>query len=84
MDQAGICVAQNPVAKPGDAGINPRPVDLSTAHTPTHNPSQEEPPWGPLTHQRPPRVTLQEKQQERALDQEQFEIKVTGGWIESA
>lgn len=59
MDQAGICVAKNPVAELGDTGINPRPVDLGTADTPTHYASQEEPAWGPLTHQRPPRVTLQ-------------------------
>lgn len=60
VDQGGICVAYDPVAEPGDARINPRSVDLGTAHTPTHHPSQEELPWGPLTHQRPSRVTLQE------------------------
>ncbi|KAF3834791.1 hypothetical protein F7725_027349 [Dissostichus mawsoni] len=56
--QAGVGVAQDPVAELCDARVDPRPVDLSTAHSPTHHPSQEEPPRGPLTHQRPPRVTL--------------------------
>lgn len=64
MDQAGICVAQDPVAEPCDTGINPRPVDLSTAHTPTHHPSQEEPPWSTLAYQGASRVTLQKKAQE--------------------
>lgn len=80
MDQAGICVAQNPVAEPGNAGINPRPVDLSTAHTPTHHPSQEEPAWGPLTHQRSSRVTLQGRQIKTSdsLLQEQLKNKNNG------
>lgn len=68
MDQAGICVAQDPVAEPGDTGINPRPVDLSTAHTPAHHPGQEEPPRGTFAHQGASRVTLREKAQEVTSD----------------
>lgn len=51
MDQAGISVAQNPVAQPGDAGINPGLVDLGAADTPAHHSSQEEPSWSTLTYQ---------------------------------
>lgn len=67
MDRAGIGVAQNPVAEPGNAGVNPRLVDPGTANTPAHHSRQEEPSWGTLAHQRASRVTLKEKNWEWPL-----------------
>lgn len=60
-DQAGISMAQNPVAEPCNAGINPRLVDLGAANTPAHHSSQEEPSRSTLTHQRASRVALRVK-----------------------
>lgn len=60
-DQAGISMAQNPVAEPCNTGINPRLVDLGAANTPAHHSSQEEPSWSTFTHQRASRIALRVK-----------------------
>lgn len=63
-----IGVAQNPVAELGDAGIDPRLVDLCASHSPTHQASQEKASRGHFTYQRASGVSLKDKTTFKAIE----------------